>query len=75
MICNTGNLYCDNKGSSSVECYMNNKNHYDKFNLIKENSLFVVRSELSLPQSQCSLSSTIPIVTLDNQKKNLNFTD
>jgi len=54
---------------------MNNKKHCDKLKLIKENSLFVVRSESSLAQSQCSSSSTIPIVTLDNQKKNLNFTD
>jgi len=38
-ICNTGNLYCGNKGWSSVECHVNNKKHCDKLKLIKENSL------------------------------------
>ena len=51
-LCKTSELSCANKGWQSIERHMNNEKHRDNLQLIKENSTFVVRTELLLNQHQ-----------------------
>ncbi|CAF1398511.1 unnamed protein product [Rotaria sordida] len=76
ILCKTDELSCGNKDWQSIERYMNNKKHRDNLKLITENSTFIIRNEPAVTQHhQGSSSSTVPMVTLTRQNKNISFTN